>query len=77
MANEIFLRLVLDLVYEYAAKDTRYITAANTITINKFGPSGSLKSENVNLESTRDVKPKIINDVFFDPKFIIVIILKN
>lgn len=45
--------------------------------MSKFGPSGSLKNENIALEHAIDVIPKIINEVFFDSKYIFVIILEN
>ena len=53
----------------YAARDRRYTTAAATVTMSKFGPSGSLKKKNMTLENTRDVVPNIINEVFFDLKY--------
>jgi hypothetical protein len=55
----------------YAAKDRKNKTAANTTTINKFGPSGSLKSANVPLEMRRDVITNISSEVFFDMKCIL------
>ena len=45
--------------------------------MSKFGPSGSLKDTNIVLEDTRAVMAKIIDVVFFDCKFISVIILEN
>ena len=45
------------------------------ITTSKFGPSGSLKNKNITLEHAIDVIPKISNEVFFDLKYIFVIIL--
>lgn len=43
--------------------------AAMTITTRRFGPSGSLKNENITLEHAMDVIPKISNDVFFDLRY--------
>ncbi len=45
-----------------------------TMTMSKFGPSGSLKNENIALEHAIDVMPNIINEIFFDLKCIFVII---
>lgn len=50
----------------YAVKETRYTTPARTTTIKRFGPSGSLKNENIALEHRRAVIPKIHNEIFFD-----------
>lgn len=44
------------------------MTAA-TVTMSKFGPSGSLKSQNVALENTIDAAPKISNGTLFDLKY--------
>lgn len=44
------------------------------VTISKFGPSGSLKNPNIDLEQKTDVNPRIINEVFFDLIYILVII---
>jgi hypothetical protein len=52
------------------------MTAAITVTISKFGPSGSLKSANITLEHTIDVIAKISSETFFDMKYIFVIILE-
>ena len=43
--------------------------------MNKFGPSGSLKSANITLEHTMAVMPKISNEVFFELKYIFAIVL--
>jgi hypothetical protein len=48
--------------------------AAITITISKFGPSGSLRSENNTLEHAIAVRARIRNEVFFEAKYIGVII---
>lgn len=60
---------------KYAVKDKKYSIAAVTITIRRFGPSGSLKKKNIVLENRIDVIHKIINEAFFDGKYILVIIL--
>jgi len=53
------------------AKDKKYRMTANTITIRRFGPSGSLKAQNTNLESKTDVINRINNDTFLDLKYIL------
>ena len=62
---------------ESANVERKYTIAAATVTMSKFGPSGSLKKKNIALEDTRAVMIKIIIEVFFDLKFIPVIILEN
>jgi hypothetical protein len=77
-ANKSFLGFLFGFAegqYKYAATDKKYMIIAVTTTMSKFGPSGSLKSENKSLEQTRDVIPKISNGVFFDLKCIWVIIV--
>lgn len=59
---------------KYTVKDKKYTTSAITVTISKFGPSGSLKNTNIILEQTIDVMAKISNEIFFDLKYIVVII---
>ena len=59
----------------YAAKDKRYTTIAKAATIKRFGPSGSLKKKNSILEQMMAVTPSIINEIFFDLKCIIAILL--
>lgn len=54
---------------KYSAKDKKYRIAAITVTMSKFGPSGSLKKKNINLEHARAVIPKINNEIFFDLKY--------
>jgi hypothetical protein len=51
--------------------------AAITITISKFGPSGSLRSENNALEHAIAVRARITSEVFFEGKCISVIILTH
>ncbi len=62
---------------KYTVKDKKYRISAITTTMSKFGPSGSLKSENSIFEHAMDVMPKISNEVFFDLKYIFVIVLQN
>ena len=63
--------------YTYTARDKTYMITAIPITISKFGPSGSLKKKNISLEHAIDVIPKISNEIFFELKPIVVIILEN
>lgn len=71
------MRPVVERPNKYIGKDKKYTIAAMPITTNKFGPSGSLKNKNIGLEKTRDVIPNISNEIFFDLKYIRVIILEN
>ena len=50
------------------------MVAAITVTMSKLGPSGSLKNTNSALEHTMEVMPKMINEVFFDLKYMVVIV---
>lgn len=50
------------------------MTAASTVTIRRFGPSGSLKNVNMILEHTMAVIPKIRSEIFFDLKYICLIV---
>jgi hypothetical protein len=56
---------------KYIVKDKKYMITAIPITTSRFGPSGSLKHKNINLESKTDVTNKISNDIFFDLKYIL------
>jgi hypothetical protein len=64
IVNRIILSPLND-TYLDIYKDKEYIITAITVTIKRFGPSGSLKNENITLEHTRDVIPKISSEVFF------------
>jgi hypothetical protein len=48
---------------------------ANPPTIKRLGPSVSLKKNNNIMEQRIAVAPKITNEVFFDLKFIFVVLL--
>jgi len=48
---------------------------ANPPTIKRLGPSVSLKKKNNSLEQRIAVAPKITNEIFFDLKFIFMILL--
>jgi hypothetical protein len=60
----------------YPSRDTTYSNTAAPITTTRFGPSGSLKSENSTLESTIAVTPKMRSDIFFDLEYIVVSIVE-
>jgi hypothetical protein len=55
-------------------KERKYTITAIPITTSRFGPSGSLKKRNITREHMRDVRPRVSNEVFFDLKYIPVII---
>jgi hypothetical protein len=57
---------VVDEQYEYTAKDKTYKIAAITMTMSKFGPSGSLKDKNIVLEHAMDVMANIMSEIFLD-----------
>ena len=59
----------------YAAKDKKYTAIAKAATIKRFGPSGSLKKKNSILEQMMAVAPNMINEIFFDLKYIFAILL--
>jgi hypothetical protein len=52
-------------------KDIAYINRAITKTTSRFGPSGSSKNTNINLEKITAVIAEVIKNVFFELKFII------
>lgn len=68
---------MIEKLNKYIVKDKKYTIIAITITISKFAPSGSLKDQNSIFEHTIAVIAKIINEVFFEFKYMPVIILRN
>ena len=66
---------ILEGLNTYAARDNKYTAIAKAATIKRFGPSGSLKKKNSILEQMMAVTPSIINEIFFDLKCIIAILL--
>ena len=52
-----------------ANRDTKNKIAANTTTMSRFGPSGSLINANVALEHNNAVIPRISNETVFDLKY--------
>jgi len=55
----------------YRNKDAANIKPAITITISKFGPSGSSKKKNSSREERMDVIPSISSEILFDLKYMI------
>jgi hypothetical protein len=77
ITNRSFLRPVAEELNKNTGKDKKYMIAAITVTTNKFGPSGSLKNKNIVLEHTMEVILRISKEVFFDLKYMFIIILEN
>lgn len=72
--RESFLNFIVERSNKYTAKDKKYKIVANPTTIRRFGPSGSLNNKNVVLENKREVTPNMINEIFFELEYIVVII---
>lgn len=68
IASKSFVRF--ERLDKYTIKDSRYTAPANTTTISKFGPSGSLKDKSSALENTSDSIPNISKEIFFDLEYI-------
>ena len=68
IANRSLLSPVVEGTKDHTIKDEKYRITAIPVTTSRFGPSGSLNSRNIALEHTRDVIPRISNDVFFELK---------
>jgi len=75
IAAKNFLGAVKEDLNKYTVKDKRYKINASPITTSKFGPSGSLNNKKSNLEHERDIIPRISNEVFFDVKYVLTILL--
>lgn len=58
----------------YTAQDKKNMNNAATVVTRRFGPSGSSKNTNIVLEDKIAVRPRISNEIFFDLKFISLII---
>ena len=71
ITNNSLLRPLIEGPNKYPSKDKTYTVTANTVTMSKFGPSGSLRNEKNALEHTIAVIPNISNEVFFDLKSIV------
>ena len=66
---------ILDGLNIYNAEDKKYTASAKPPTINRFGPSGSLKKTNSILEQMMAVAANIINEIFFDLKYRFAVLL--
>ncbi len=42
------------MIYRYITREEKYNIVANTITIRRFGPSGSFKNQKAIFEESRD-----------------------
>lgn len=56
---------------KYIVKVKKYITKVNTVTMKRFGPSGSSIKKNITREHSRDVINKIRKDIFFEERCMI------
>ncbi len=74
IVNRSLLRPTTGSLNKYAVSDKKYMISAITVTTNKFAPSGSLNMKNNTFEHAIAVMPKMSNEVFFDLKYIFVII---
>ncbi|WP_090524333.1 hypothetical protein [Mucilaginibacter sp. NFR10] len=59
----------------YTAQDSKNTASAKPPTIKRFGPSGSLKKKNSNLEQMIAVTANIINETCFDLKYKFIVFL--
>ena len=59
----------------YAANDKKNTAIARPATIKRFGPSLSLKNKNSIQEQMMAVAPNIINEIFFDLKYMFAMLL--
>jgi hypothetical protein len=69
------VRRCVEVLNIYTTKERKYITPAIPTTTSRFGPSGSLKKINIAREHTRDVIPSMNNEIFFDLKYIYVLVI--
>jgi hypothetical protein len=74
IAKSSFLLAVVAGMNFQAMHDALKRISASTVTMRRFGPSGSWKKKNNALEHTNAVITRRSNDVFFDSKGILVII---
>ena len=74
IAKRSFLVAVTAGVNLHAMNDALKSISASTVTMRRFGPSGSWKKKNNVLEHTSAVITRRSNDVFFDSNGIFVII---
>ncbi len=52
--------------YDNANEDNPFRIAAITVTMSRFGPSGSSKSANIALEQRRDDMARVMSEDFFE-----------
>lgn len=76
IANKSLLKPVVGELNRYTTKDKKYTITVVTITIRRFGPSGSLKNRNITLEHTIAVTNRIMSEILFDLRYIAVIYIK-
>jgi ribosomal protein S3AE len=60
-----------EVVSKKTTKDKKYTIVAITVTIRRFGPSGSSKKKNIVREQMREVIARINNEIFFDVRYIL------
>lgn len=77
IASTSLLKPVNENLHTYVIRDKKYMTDAITVTIRRFGPSGSSKNTNIALEHMRAVIPKISNEIFFDVKYMTLVYMRN
>ncbi|QEM04640.1 hypothetical protein DIU31_014370 [Mucilaginibacter rubeus] len=65
----------MDGINIYTAQDNKNTASARPPTIKRFGPSGSLKKKNSNLEQMIAMTANIINETCFDLKYKFVVFL--
>lgn len=66
IAKNSFLLAVVAGMNLHAMNDAQYRISASTVTMRRFGPSGSLKKKNNALEHTSAVTTKRSSDARFD-----------
>lgn len=68
-AESLLMPFILIGLNVYAADDKKYSPNARPATINRLGPSGSLKRRKSILEQMMAVAAKITSEVLFDLKY--------
>ena len=77
IAKSSFLLAVVAGMNLHAMNDAPKRISASTVTMRRFGPSGSWKKKNNVLEHTSAVITSRSNDIFFDSNSIVVIIMPD
>lgn len=75
MTESFLMPPIVNGVNKYAAVDNKYTISARTVTIKRFGPSGSLKKKNSIRELIMAVTANIISEIFFDLKYRFAVLL--